>query len=93
MPLYNAALAPAVPKSVGRTVVRPLTENGGAIGGTNDGDMPAAPSVSLAWDGGTDPSSDDAAAIAAAVTALGGMVREVAQKLNDLIDHLNNGRR
>src|SRR5690606_17914044 len=49
-----------------------LTENGGAIGGTNDGDLPALTGTAS----GTD---------AAIVTALQASVRELAAKVNALI--------
>jgi len=72
MALYGAGKAPAVPAYADGTTVGELTENGGAIAGTNDGDLP-------------DLTSPTAAANAAAI-------RELAQRLNELIAHLNDGR-
>ena len=79
MTLLNAALAPAAPKRNDATTEVDLTENTGAIGGTNDGDLPDIGTV-----GGT--------YVQAEAVAVRDAVREVAQKLNDLIDHMNDGR-
>jgi predicted RecA/RadA family phage recombinase len=67
--------------------VATLTENGGAIGGTNDGDMPTVTtSVDLsAWNGSTNPTSAQATAINAAVANHGAALRELAAKLNAVI--------
>lgn len=78
MPLQSAGLAPAVADSNGATVSQ-LTENSGAIGGTNDGDLPDISTVSGTY-------------TQAEVVAIRDAVRELAAKVNDLIDHLNNGR-
>ena len=79
MTLYGAAKAPAVAKASDGTTEADLTENSGAIGGTNDGDLPDIGTV-----GGT--------YVQAEAVAVRDAVREVAQKLNDLIDHMNDGR-
>lgn len=78
MPLYGAAKAPAVPDSLGRTVGQ-LTENNGAIGGTNDGNLPDISTVSTTY-------------TQAEIVAIRDAVREVAAKVNALIAHLNDGR-
>lgn len=70
MPLYNSALAPAVPKSDDGTTVASL----------------GAQTVDLsAWDGATSPTAAEASAIGDAIDA-------IQEKLDDLIEHLNNGR-
>lgn len=79
MTLLNAALAPAAPKASDSTTEAVLQENSGAIGGTNDGDLPDIGTV-----GGT--------YVQAEAVAVRDAVREVAQKINDLIDHMNDGR-
>lgn len=79
MALYGAGKAPAVPANADGTTVTGVTENGGAVGGTNDGDMPDISTVSAAYS-------------QAEVTAIRDAVREVAQMVNDLIAHLNDGR-
>lgn len=126
MTLYNAGLAPAVRDRNGVTV-GVLTEDEGAIGGTNDGNLPdldATATVLLEneaavegtdsefatldfeWDGLTAPSAAQATlltdalretgaqvnALIADVAALRAAVRENADKVNDLITHLNDGR-
>jgi len=59
-----------------------LTENSLAIGGTNDGNLPAL-AMSVAWDGATVfPSAADSAMIIAAI-------RENAAKINTIITALN----
>lgn len=78
MTLYGAAKNPGD--------VDAITEDGSAPGGTNDGDMPAAPSVDLsAWDGATDPTAAEATDIEAAIDDLAAMVRELAAKQNELL--------
>jgi len=79
MPLYNAALAPAVPKNSDKATVSALTEDSGAVGGTNDGNMPDIGTVSGTY-------------TQAEVVAIRDAVREVAAKLNELMVHMNNGR-
>lgn len=93
MALYGAAKAPSVPKYSDGSTVDNLTEDGSAIGGTNDGDLPAAPAVNLAaWDGATSPTAAEATDISDAINDLSAMVREVADKVNDLLEHMNDGR-
>lgn len=59
-----------------------LTENALALGGTNDGDLPAL-AMTVTWDGATVfPSAADAAMIIAAI-------RENAAKINTIIAALN----
>lgn len=126
MTLYNAGLAPAVKDRNGNTVSA-LTEASGAVGGSNDGDIPDLDATATAvleaesavtgtdaefatfdleWDGLTTPTAANEALIADAiretagqvnaliadVAALRAGVRENADKLNDLITHLNDGR-
>lgn len=79
MSLYGAAKAPAVPKSDDATTEGDLTEDGGDVGGTNDGDLP-----DLSGDGtGTDATLVDRNRDA---------IRELAAKINNLIEHMNDGR-
>lgn len=78
MTLYGAAKNPGD--------VDDITEDGSDIGGTNDGDMPAAPSVDLSnWDGSTDPTAAEATDIEDAISDLAAMVRELAAKQNELL--------
>lgn len=65
-----------------------LTENGGAIGGTNNGDMPDLTVTATAPGAGADgttPSGAQWAAAVADITDLTAAVRELAAKLNALI--------
>lgn len=78
MPLQSSALAPAVVDDQGNSVSA-LTEDGSAIGGTNDGDLPDISTVSGTY-------------TQAEVTAIRDAVRECAQRINDLVSHMNNGR-
>lgn len=60
--------------------VAELTEDGGAVGGTNDGDMPAL-AMSVAWNGSSVyPSAADAAMIIAALRELGAKVNALARQ-------------
>lgn len=79
MALYGAAKAPAVEKAEDGTTEVDLTEDGSAIGGTNDGDLPDISAVSGTY-------------TQAEVVAIRDAVREVAAKINALIDHMNDGR-
>lgn len=79
MALYGAAKAPAIPKYSDGTTQGVLTENGSAIGGTNDGNLPSIASVSGTY-------------TQAEVVAIRDAVREVAAKINALIAHMNDGR-
>lgn len=129
MALYGAAKAPALTKNSDGSTVGALTEDGSAIGGTNDGDLPDlsanlssdltenstdiggtqdgnVATLSVAWDGSTNPTSAEGDllidgireafvainSLRADMVALRAAVRENAQHLNDLIDHLNDGR-
>lgn len=79
MALLGAAKAPIVPKNSDGTTVSVLTENSGAIGGTNDGDLPDIGTVGGGY-------------TQAEVVAIRDAVRELAAKVNALIAHMNDGR-
>lgn len=82
MTLLNAALAPAAPKKNDGTTEGTLTDN---TGGTADATLEAVNSLAI---GGTYAQAE----VQALRDAVGNNLADLAKKINDLIDHMNDGR-
>lgn len=73
MALHGSAKAPAVANSRTGATVNPLTENGGAIGGTNDGNLPAL----------VDPAGDAGASVIAGIRENAAKINALIAHMND----------
>lgn len=86
MTLYGAAKAPAVLKSSDNTTVKALTDNSG---GTSDQTLAAIPAGGIGVAAG---GWDTAANRDIAITNINNNIADLAKKISDLIDHMNDGR-